>query len=69
MTDYADFVEYVYSFYGTNGIYDMGANREQILSATKDHVAAAPYPFDGDSLDREAVRDIMIEKFGLRFPN
>ena len=69
MTDYTNFVDYVYDFYGTNGIYDMAATRDQILSATKDHVASASYPFDGDSIDREAVRDILIKKFNLKFPD
>lgn len=67
MTDYTDFVDYVFDFYGTGGIYDMGATRDQILDATKIHAATGNY--EGDSVDREAVRDIMIDKFGLMFPN
>lgn len=67
MTDYTDFVDYVFGFYGTSGIYDMGATRDQILAATEIHAATGSY--EGDSVDREAVRDIMIDKFSLVFPN
>lgn len=61
-----DFVDYVFGFYGTGGIYDMGATKDQILEASK--IRAATGDFQGDSFDRESVRDIMIDKFGLKFP-
>ena len=63
-----EFVSYVYDFYGKNGIYDMGATRDNITTATIDYLASDDsLPFYGDSLDRERVRDIMIEKFDLKF--
>ena len=62
-----EFVSYVYDFYGKNGIYDMGATVSQITTATIDYLSSLlskrEYTFCGDSLDRERVRDIMIEKF------
>ena len=69
-----DFLAYVEDFYGKGGIYDMGATSEQIIVATQkliDRVGTDPedsFSFCGDSLDREKVRDIMIEDFGLVFP-
>ena len=65
-----EFVSYVYDFYGKNGIYDMGATVSQITTATIDYLSSLlskrEYTFCGDSLDRERVRDIMIEKFNLK---
>ena len=65
-----NFVEYVFDFYGDNGIYDMGATRDQIVDAIKicfDKFGEEN--FCSDSVDRERVRDIMIEEFGLVFPH
>ena len=65
-----EFVDYVYDFYGKNGIYDMGATRDNITTATIDYVSSDDsLPFYGDSLDRERVRDIMISKFNLKEVN
>lgn len=58
-----EFVDYVLSFYGTGGIYDMGATREEIIKAVNVRLTCELYslmPFDGDSIDREAVRDIIL---------
>tara|TARA_B100001250_G_scaffold414473_1_gene453092 strand:+ start:1826 stop:2062 length:237 start_codon:yes stop_codon:yes gene_type:complete len=68
---YPDFVDYVFSFYGKNGIYDMGATKDQILKATYIRLKSLKYahmPFDQDTVDREYVRDILIGKFNLIFP-
>jgi len=60
-----EFVVYVHEFYGPDGVYPMNATIGQISEATQillkrgDDVAF-------DSIDREKVRDIMIEKFGLK---
>ena len=35
-----EFVNYVYDFYGKNGIYDMGATRDNITTATIDYIAS-----------------------------
>ena len=62
-----EFVEYVYDFYGKNGIYDMGATRDNITTATIDYISSEDsLPFYGDSLDRERVRDILTSKFNLK---
>ena len=65
-----EFVNYVYDFYGKDGIYDMGATVSQITTATIDYLSSllskGEYTFCGDSLDRERVRDIMISKFNLK---
>ena len=48
----------------------MGATVSQITTATIDYLSSllskGEYTFCGDSLDRERVRDIMIEKFNLK---
>jgi len=64
-----DFIDYVMSFYGPGEIYDMGVSRDDawnalcILFRTKNRP-----PFVGDSIDREAVRDILIDMFGYKWP-
>ena len=61
-----EFVDYVYDFYGKNGIYDMGATVSQIQTATIHYIGSDDsLPFYGDSLDRERVRDILTSKFNL----
>jgi len=65
------FVDYVYSFYGRGGIYDMGALKRDIQQATRDYLNKPDCNFDapnGDSLDRENVRDILISGYGYKFP-
>jgi len=64
------FFDYCLSFYGSGGLYDMGATRDQIEQATAhmlQHLSPSDY-FEGDSVDRERVRDVLIQKFGLVFP-
>ena len=65
-TSFNDFINYCLSFYGVGGLYDQGRTREQIAYATciyLDAIAHYDSPVftwgDGDSLDRERVRDIM----------
>ena len=65
-SSFNDFIEYVKSFYGHGGLYDQGRSREQIAYCTCLYLdAIAHYDSDtytwgdGDSLDRERVRDIM----------
>ena len=54
------FVEYLLDFYGAGGIYDFGVTEKDILIATGIRMNERPdLPFEGDSLDREIVRDIM----------
>ena len=66
-----EFVDYVYSFYGEDGIYDMGATRDNITTATIDYISSLSVynhhqKFCGDSLDRERGRDILTSKFNLK---
>lgn len=61
------FCQYVLDFYGPNGIYPMDATRSQVEIAIK-ILQERHKEIDFDSVDRERVRDILIEKFGLVFP-
>ena len=68
-----DFVSYVDSFYNENtGIYPIkGLTNKMILDATQKYIASQTETYtwgDGDSLDRERVRDIILEdnKLGWR---
>ena len=65
-SSFNDFINYCLSFYGHDGIYPQNRSREQIAYATCIYLdAIAHYDSDtyswgdGDSLDRERVRDIM----------
>ena len=64
----SDFYHYVLSFYGENGIYNMGATLDMVMEATKKYINSSD-EFCGDSFDREHVRDIMIDTYQLKFPN
>jgi hypothetical protein len=59
---------YVLSFYGHDGIYDMGATMEQVIEATEKHIKESGIPFAGDSIDREIVGEIMTRDYGLVHP-
>ena len=61
-------IEYVLDFYGKGGIYDMGATKEQVIDATNALIKQIGNKFEADSIDRERVRDIMIERYDLTFP-
>jgi len=69
--DYKNFIDYVYEFYGKGKIYDMNATKEKIALATMMRLNKPEnkkLPFNGDSIDRELVRDILINEFNLKFP-
>ena len=59
------FYNYCLEFYGGGGIYDMGATKDEIVNATTLRLLSlterTKVPFDGDTVDRELVRDIMLE--------
>ena len=66
MSNFNEFIEYCLSFYGPNGLYDQGRTREQVAYATLMSLAACNAMItgrDGDSLDRERVRDTMNELY------
>ena len=73
----SDFVEYVDSFYGVNDpLYPLvkdgnPLSKVDILGATEKYLGNCSDPKqelctwgDGDSLDRERVRDILLDEFG-----
>jgi hypothetical protein len=64
-----DFIMYVHSFYGKDGLYDMGATISQIIDALGILMSSEDWDDTFDSWTREKVRDIMISQFGLKFPS
>jgi hypothetical protein len=61
---------YVGDFYADGGLYDMGATSRQIVDAFDIYAKRVGYEnLALDSVDREGVRDVMIELFGLKFPH
>tara|TARA_S200000501_G_C20844652_1_gene753142 strand:+ start:2125 stop:2385 length:261 start_codon:yes stop_codon:yes gene_type:complete len=67
MTNFREFLDYCMDFYNpTSGLYPIdGLTREELALATLNYldlVASTDITWgDGDSLDRERVRDILIE--------
>lgn len=62
----SNFVGYVLQFYGENGLYPLKASPEQVIQATA-KLLSSGHEFVGDSWDRELVRDILINEFGLKY--
>jgi hypothetical protein len=64
------FIDYVMSFYSADGIYPItGINRTLVRKATNDVIRIAKIKeqeFCGDSIDRELVRDLLIDKYKLK---
>jgi len=76
LDDKSDFIEYVWSFYGTDDpVYPIqGLTKEMIILATaiylildKDDSRPEMNWGDGDSIDREHVRNIILEIFNLKW--
>lgn len=63
-----DFYAYVLSFYGPYGLYPMGVTLADVKTATEIHKKRTRIRFDGDSHDREQVRDILIAMFNYKWP-
>lgn len=63
----SNFTEYMLSFYGSgpHAIYPLGFTREQIKFGTQLYRSRLPQneEFCGDSVDRERVRDIIINTY------
>ncbi|HET8688444.1 MAG TPA: hypothetical protein VFM18_17675 [Methanosarcina sp.] len=55
-----NFVDYVLSFYGPGEIYDYGFTREEVETAVKAYKGEAGATYQGDSFDREMVREIVF---------
>jgi len=74
MTNFNEFIDYVLSFYGKDGLYPQNRTKEQVAFATCQYLDAVTYYESegiegytwgyGDSLDRERVRDIMNNYYG-----
>ena len=67
-SELCEFVDYVESFYGDGGIYDcqfgFKVTREHIWNATSIHLMRLERErseFEGDTVDREMVRDLIIK--------
>ena len=64
--DFIRFIDYVYNFYGPYGSYPLSVTREQLSASTMRYISMLePGEFCGDSVDRERVRDIIIDDFDL----
>jgi hypothetical protein len=69
MQDFIDFIDYVSTFYGPGGVYDMGVTRLDVAIATGYYLSGINLSdFAADSIDREHVRDVLTEKMGYTFP-
>ena len=70
MTNFQEFIDYVFSFYGEGGLYPLNVTKEQIALATLKYLDNCAVDDgqdwgDGDSLDRERVRDELIDMYQL----
>jgi len=60
--DVIEFVTYCLDFYGHGGIYDYGFSFEEVCEGLIKRFAYRPsVDFDGDTVDREYVRDMVFE--------
>ena len=58
----SEFVDYCMSFYGPGGIYDYDFCKGEIEVALSYRlISHSDLPFDGDTIDREIVRDIVLD--------
>jgi len=57
-----DFVDYCLSFYGHGGIYDYGFTFDEVCQGLIKRFSYRPsMDFDGDTVDREYVREMVFE--------
>jgi hypothetical protein len=57
-----DFVEYCLAFYGHGGIYDYGFTFDEVCQGLIKRFSYRPsMDFDGDTVDREYVREMVFE--------
>tara|TARA_A100000172_G_C3026004_1_gene104863 strand:- start:667 stop:924 length:258 start_codon:yes stop_codon:yes gene_type:complete len=67
-----EFIDYCLEFYGDGGIYDFNMTREELTEGLERRLKNRPdVPFDGDTIDREFVRDevLAMRKGDLGQPN
>ena len=67
-----EFIAYVDSFYNEkNGIYPIkGLTNSMIIKATQKYISSQTENYtwgDGDSLDRERVRDILTQNYNFQW--
>ena len=66
---YEEFVDYVWGFYGKDGIYESFFRENPItksyLVKVIERYAAINPNFEGDSADRETIREIMALERGI----
>jgi hypothetical protein len=55
------FINYVLAFYGPGGVYPYHFTREEVINAIFVHLDKTSTEFIGDSIDRERVRDYVLE--------
>jgi hypothetical protein len=56
-----EFLDYVLSFYGPGELYDIGMTREEAALGYLLRLTSKPHwPFEGDTVDRELVRDEVL---------
>lgn len=58
------FIDYALSFYGNGGLNDMAATRAEVIKAIDIRLLFKPIQFEGDSVDREFIRDIILAMRG-----
>jgi len=65
----SEFIEYVLSFYGQGGIYgkelDKPFTSQEVAQGLK--ILKERHKVEYESLDRERVRDIVVQKFGKKW--
>ena len=65
-----EFIDYVMSFYGPEGLYQeffvQPLMRSEVEKAVVKRLGETTVPFDGDSIDRERVRDILFDQRGRK---
>jgi hypothetical protein len=56
-----EFLDYVLGFYGPGELYDIGMTREEAALGYLLRLTSKPHwPFEGDTVDRELVRDEVL---------
>ncbi len=60
-----EFVDYCRGYYGIDGIYNMNATYEQIRKCCCHYITIVGDSFEGDTIDRERVKELLHWKFNL----
>lgn len=59
-----EFLNYVLEYYGKNGLYDYNFTDVEVEDAFEHRISNIETPYDGDSHDRELIRDIVFARRG-----